>query len=45
VADQPGVPPQAQLTQAVAAALTELPATAHIGVMPWANATIPLLVK
>lgn len=43
VAGQPGMPPQAQLTQAVAWALADLPSAAHIGVMPWANATIPLL--
>jgi len=43
VADRPGVPPQEQLAQAVATALAELPAGGRIGVMPWANATIPLL--
>ena len=45
VADRPGRSPQEQLVQAVAAALADLPDAAHIGVMPWANATIPLLDK
>lgn len=45
VADRPGAPAQAQLTQAIASALAELPTDARIGVMPWANATIPLLVR
>lgn len=45
VADRPGQSPQEQLTQTVARALAELPVGGRIGVMPWANATIPFLVK
>jgi nickel-dependent lactate racemase len=45
VADRPGQSPQEQLAQAVAAALADLPGAARVGVMPWANATIPLLDK
>jgi hypothetical protein len=43
VADRPGSDPQAQLEAALAAALGGLPVGARIGVMPWANATIPAL--
>jgi nickel-dependent lactate racemase len=45
VADQPGMAPQAQLAQALTDALGDLPAGARIGVMPWANATIPCQVS
>jgi nickel-dependent lactate racemase len=43
VADRPGIEPQLQLDAALAQALGDLPATARIGVMPWANTTIPEL--
>lgn len=43
VAGRPGVAPQAQLDRALSMALADLPAGARIGVMPWANATIPAL--
>ncbi len=44
VAERPDMTAQEQLTQAVAEALAVLPAGGHVGVMPWANATIPSLV-
>ncbi len=37
------IEPGAQLEDALAAALADLPAGARIGVMPWANSTIPSL--
>jgi nickel-dependent lactate racemase len=43
VADRPGMDPQAQLERAVSLALRELAPAARVGVMPWANATIPIL--
>ncbi len=43
IADRPGMDPQAQLDAALACALAELPAPARIGIMPLANATIPVL--
>jgi nickel-dependent lactate racemase len=41
VADRPGMDPQDQLAQAVSVALRDLAPAARVGVMPWANATIP----
>jgi len=41
VAGRPGMDGQAQLDLALARALADLPAGARVGVMPWANATIP----
>ncbi len=43
IADPPSLAPQAQLDAALAQALADLSADARIGVMPWANATIPVL--
>lgn len=43
VADRPGLAAPEQLAQAVSAALAALPPGARIGVMPWANATIPVV--
>ncbi len=43
VANQPGMAAQAQLDAALAQALADLPPNARIGVMPWANATIPMV--
>jgi nickel-dependent lactate racemase len=43
VADRPGMAAQAQLDTALAVALADLPPNARVGVMPWANATIPAL--
>lgn len=45
VAGQPGMAPQAQLDAALAQALTELPRGGRVGVMPWANATIPVVTS
>ncbi|MDQ1301052.1 MAG: lactate racemase [Chloroflexota bacterium] len=45
VADRAGMTAQDQLTQAMSAILPGLPPHARIGVMPWANATIPLLSR
>ncbi len=41
VAGRPGMAPRAQLDRALSMALAGLPPGARIGVMPWANATIP----
>ncbi len=41
VAGRPGMPPRAQLDRALSMGLACLPPGARIGVMPWANATIP----
>ncbi len=35
--------PQAQLAWALSVALHDLALAARVGVMPWANATIPML--
>ncbi len=43
IADQPGMAAQAQLNAALACALADLPDSARIGIMPLANATIPVL--
>ena len=43
VADRPGMSPQDQLARAVAAALGDLRPGSRVGIMPWANATIPML--
>ncbi len=43
VADRAGSTAQAQLERALERVLGELPQGARIGVMPWANATIPAL--
>ncbi len=43
IADRPGMSSQAQLDAALAIALADLPAGATIGIMPLANATIPVL--
>jgi nickel-dependent lactate racemase len=43
VADRSGMDPQAQLAWALAVALRDLAPAARVGVMPWANATIPML--
>ncbi len=45
VAERPDMTAQEQLTQAVADALIALPPAGHVGIMPWANATIPLLMQ
>ncbi|MGQ9766696.1 MAG: nickel-dependent lactate racemase [Anaerolineae bacterium] len=45
IADRPGMTPQAQLAAALARALADLPAQAQIGIMPLANATIPVLTS
>jgi hypothetical protein len=43
VADRPGMDPQVQLERALSVALRDLALAARVGVMPWANATIPML--
>ena len=43
VADRAGVTPQAQLAQVLSAVLADLAPDAQIGIMPWANVTIPLI--
>jgi nickel-dependent lactate racemase len=43
VADRPGMDPQVQLERALSVALRDLALAARVGVMPWANATIPVL--
>lgn len=42
-ADRPGMDAQEQLARALALALADLPPDARVGVMSWANATIPAL--
>lgn len=43
-ADRAGMSPQDQLSQVLSAILTDLAPGVHIGIMPWANATIPRIV-
>ena len=42
-ADRPGMHPQAQLASAMSVTLGDLAPAARVGVMPWANTTIPAL--